>query len=36
MNFETVLFYKHQQNKTHSNEQNPEKGTAIKGSFEVD
>lgn len=35
MNFETVLFYKHQQNNTHSSEQNTEKGATIKASPEV-
>lgn len=35
MNFETVLFYKHQQNKTHSNEQMTEKGIGVKTSSEV-
>jgi serine/threonine-protein kinase mTOR len=35
MNFETVLFYKHQQNKSQANDQNAEKGVADKTSSEV-
>lgn len=35
MNFETVLFYKHQQNKSQSNEQTTEKVTTDKASSEV-
>lgn len=35
MNFETVLFYKHQQNNLQSNEQTNESGTAINISADV-
>lgn len=35
MNFETVLFYKHQQNKSQSNDHTTEKGIADKASSEV-
>lgn len=35
MNFETVLFYKNQQNKLQSNEQTGEKGISVKASSEV-
>lgn len=35
MNFETVLFYKHQQNKLQSNEQTGEKGISVKANSEV-
>lgn len=35
MNFETVLFYKHQQNKTQSNDQNNEKKASDKTVCEV-
>jgi len=35
MNFETVLFYKHQQNKSQANDQSVEKGIIDKANSEV-